>query len=164
MRNWSARSTVGPNSLEAGVSPWARYARIAKPVLEIGLGFQLPLELCGFLPLGFLVGRFLPVQADLGIALAVGDAGHAEVHADLGALADEVGLELLHDVLRVLLGDVVQLGAHAEDVLSGQLDLALDLGELGAGDLADGAEFGRGIALVDVPADGTYELHDIDLL
>ena len=109
--------------------------------------------------LGLFVGGLLPVQADLGIALAMGDPGHAEIHAHLGALAGEVGLQLLQDVLLVFLGDVVQLGAHAEDVLSGQLDLALDLGELGAGNLANGAELGRGIALMDIPADGTYELH-----
>ena len=42
MRNCSAFCTVGPNSLDAGVSPWARYARIARPVLEIGDGNQLP--------------------------------------------------------------------------------------------------------------------------
>ena len=51
-------------------------------------------------------GCLFPVQADLGIALAVRDARHAQVHAHLGALAVEVRLELLEDVLLVLVGDV----------------------------------------------------------
>ena len=106
--------------------------------------------------LGFLKGGLFPVQANFGIALAVGDAGHAEIHADFGALAGEVGLQLLQDVLLVFLGDVVQLGTHAEDVLSGQLDLALDLGELGAGNAADRAlEIGGHlVAFIDVAANG----------
>ena len=111
--------------------------------------------------LGFLKGGLFPVQADLGIALAMGDAGHAEVHADLGALAGEVGLELLHDVLLVFLGNAVHLVGDAEDVLSGELHLTLDLVELGSGGLADGAleVGGQGLGLDHVTANGTYEFH-----
>jgi len=41
----------------------------------------------------------LPVQANFGIALAVSNTGHAQVHTNLGALALEVGHQLLEDVL-----------------------------------------------------------------
>ncbi len=61
-------------------------------------------ELGGVLRL-FVSGLF-PVQADLGVALAVRDASHAQVHSDLGALAVEIGLQLIEDVLLVLGGDV----------------------------------------------------------
>lgn len=111
--------------------------------------------------LGFLKGGLFPVQANFGIALAVGDAGHAEIHADFAALTVEVGLELLEDVLLVLFGDVVELGADAEHMLGGELHLALDLGELGAGNAADRAlEIGGHlVAFIDVAANGANIFH-----
>ena len=39
---------------------------------------------------GFFVCSHLPVQADFGIAFAMGNAGHGQIHANLGALAHEV--------------------------------------------------------------------------
>ena len=108
--------------------------------------------------LGLLVRSLLPVEAYLGIALTVGDARHAEVHTDLGALAGEVRLELLENVSLILVGDVgiVLHGLVIDAVLmgGGELYLALYLGEAGAGDLAYGAELGGSVALVDIAADG----------
>ena len=52
--------------------------------------------------LGLFVGSLLPVQANLGIAFAMGNARHSEVHADLGAFALEVRAKVRHDVLRDL--------------------------------------------------------------
>ena len=43
-------------------------------------------------------------------------------------------------------------------MLGGQLGVALQLGELGAGDLADGADLGRSVTLMDVTANRTYPL------
>src|SRR5699024_7397308 len=104
-----------------------------------------------------LIGGLLPVQANLGIALAVGNAGHAQIHADLGALAVEVGHQLLEDVLLVLLADVGvilhSLGIDTVLVLSSQLHLALHLIELGTGGLADRAELRGILPFVDITAD-----------
>ena len=44
-------------------------------------------------------GGLFPVQTNLGIALAMRDASHAQVHAHLGALAVEIGLQLIEDEL-----------------------------------------------------------------
>ena len=106
-------------------------------------------------------------KADLRITLAVGDAGHAEIHADLGALAAEVGLELVEDELLVLLGDAVELRADAELMLGRELHRALDDLELLAGDAADRAleAFGQLIAFINITADGAdILLHDKILL
>jgi len=93
--------------------------------------------------LGLLPGGLLPVQADLGIALAVGDASHGQVHADLGALAVEVHAQTLEDLLGSALSD-------ADDVLSSPGHLAFLLLELGGRSLALGAELGRGVALMNI--------------
>ena len=89
------------------------------------------------------VSCLLPVQADLGVTLAVSDAGHAQVHTDFGALALEVGHQLLEDVLLILSGDVgvVLDGLSVDTVLvnSSQLLFALLLYELGSGNLTYGA-------------------------
>ena len=130
-------------------------------VLLGGVGHDLAQklsELSGVL--GLLVGGLLPVQADLGIALAVSDAGHGEIHTDLGALALEVGAQVSDDVL----GDLGKL-AHAHDVLSGPGHIAVHLGEAVAGDAALGAleTLGQLIAveLLNVTANGANELHDL---
>ena len=107
--------------------------------------------------LGLLQRGLLPVQADLGIALAVGDAGHGQIHADLGALALEVGAQALDDLLLDLGGDIrAELLADADDVLGGPAHLSLLFFELAAGDLADRAELGGIVSLVDVTAYGAY--------
>ena len=87
----------------------------------------------------------------------MGDARHAQVHADLGALAVEVGLQLLEDVGLVLVGDVGvvldRLVIDAVLVLGGELKLTLDLLESAGRSVADRALRGRLGALVDVTAD-----------
>ena len=40
------------------------------------------------------------VCTDFRVAFAVCDAGHCQIHADLGALALEVSAQISHDVLR----------------------------------------------------------------
>ncbi len=109
--------------------------------------------------LGLFIGGLFPIQGDLGIALTRGHAGHAQIHTDLGALAVEVGLQLLEDVSLILFGHAVELGADAEHMLSCQLDLAFDLDELCAGNAAERALFGRGVTLMDITADRTYVFH-----
>ena len=108
--------------------------------------------------LGLLMGGLLVVEADLGIALTEGDARHREVHADLGALAVEVGAEVLDDVL----GDALSL-ADADDMLGSPGELALLLGEAGAGALALRADVVGGelvsVVLLDVTAHGADKLH-----
>ena len=102
--------------------------------------------------LSLFVGGLLPVQADLGVALPMGNAGHAQIHADLAALAGEVGLQLLQDISLVLSGDVGVVGngllVDAELMLGSQLALFHDL-ELRTGELADGADeaLGHGFSL-----------------
>ena len=98
-------------------------------------------KLCSVL--GLLQAGLLPVQADLGIALAVRNARHAEVHADFAALAVEVGHQLVKDILLVLFGDVRVvlhgLAVNAELVLGSELELTLDLFEHIALGVAHGA-------------------------
>ena len=84
-------------------------------------------ELRGVLRL--LKAALFPVQTNLGIALAMRDAGHAQVHAHLGALAVEIGLQLIEDELLVLVGDGLVVlhgfGVDAIFVLSGERLLTL---------------------------------------
>jgi len=113
--------------------------------------------------LGFFVGSLLPVQADFGIALPMGDASHAQVHTNLAALAGEVGLQLLQNPLLVGFGDVGVVGngllVDAQLMLGSQLG-GIQLLELGAIHLADGAlEIGgHFLAFVDVTANGADKL------
>ena len=104
--------------------------------------------------LSLLQAGLLPVQADLGIALAVRDTGHRQIHTDLGALALEVGAQTVDDLLLNLLGHIRAEGlAHAHNVLGSPRLLFLLLDELIAGDVAHGT-LGRGIGtLVNVTAD-----------
>ena len=86
-----------------------------------------------------------PVQADLGIALAMGHTGHSQVHTDLGALAGEVGAQVSHDVLGRTLG-------HAHHVLSGPAHIGALLHELAAGSLALGTFLGGLVAFMNITA------------
>ena len=105
--------------------------------------------------LRLFVGGLFPVQADLGIALPVGHTGHGQVHANLGALAVEVGAQILHDVLGSTLG-------HAHHVLSGPTHLGALLHELAAGGLALGT-FLRGlVAFMDITANAANILAHIE--
>ena len=99
--------------------------------------------------LSLFPGGLLPVQADLGIALAVSGTGHSQIHTDLSALAGEVLPQALLDLLGGVLG-------HADDMLSSPAHLAAGLlNELGAGALAQGADKALGhIAFVNIAADG----------
>ena len=130
-------------------------------VLLGGVGHDLAQEL-GELGgvLGLLVGSLLPVQADLGIALAMSDASHGQVHTDLRALALKVGAQVGNDVLR----DTLHLG-DAHDVLGGPLELALLLlQETRTGNAALGALkiLGQLVAveLFHITANGANKLHD----
>ena len=113
--------------------------------------------------LSLFVSGLFPVQTDLGVTLAVGDPGHAQVHTDLTALAVEVGLQLLQDISLVLSGDIGVVGnsllIDAQLMLSGQLVIFHDL-ELGTVDLADGAlkALGHCFTFVDITANGADEL------
>ena len=116
---------------------------VLRACLHVGLevGAKHLGELRGVLRL--FIGGLLPVQADLGIALAVRDARHAEVHTDFAALAVEVGHQLVKDILLVLFGDVRVvlhgLAVNAELVLGSELELTLDLFEHVALGVAHGA-------------------------
>ena len=121
--------------------------------------------------LRLFVGGLLPVQADLGIALAMGDARHAEVHADLAALAVEVGHHLLEDILLILFRDVGVvlhgLAVNAELMLGGELQFTLDFLEHIALGMAHGALRGSLGAFIDITANlaqpllHNYYLHKI---
>ena len=88
----------------------------------------------------------------LGVALALRHAAHGQIHAHFAALALEVGAQAGQDLR-------VTAGGHADDMLRGiGLFLVHDLDKLAAGRLALGAKLGRGIALIDVTADGTTKL------
>jgi hypothetical protein len=93
--------------------------------------------------LSLFPSSLFPVQADFGVALAVSDPSHAQVHTDFAALAVEVSEQLLLDVGLIFCGNVGVVGyglfVDAELVLSSQLHLALLLYELGSGDLTYGA-------------------------
>ena len=114
--------------------------------------------------LGFFPGGLFPIETDLGITFSVGNSCHAQIHADFGAFALEVGLQLFDDVLLVFFGYAVQIHAYAEYVLSGKRSGFVHFLELGAGALAQGAgiAFGDGFAFLDVAAYGAYKfLHDL---
>ena len=87
----------------------------------------------------------------------------AQVHADLGALALEVGHQLVEDELLVFFADVgVVLNGLCVDavlMLSSQLIGLHDL-ELGTVDLADGAleAFGHSLCFVNITANGANKL------
>ena len=119
--------------------------------------------------LSFFVSSLFPVQADFGIALAVGDAGHAQVHTHFCTLAVEVGHQLLEDELLVFfrnVGVVLDgLSVNAVLVLSGQLAFFHHL-ELGAGNLTNGADktLGHNFCFMNITANGANKLlHNIFL-
>lgn len=130
-------------------------------VLLGGVGHDLAQELSKLGGvLGLLVSSLLPVQADLGIALAMSDASHGQVHTDLRALALEVGAQVGNDVL----GDTLHLG-DAHDVLGSPLELPLLLlQETRTGNAALGAleVLGQLVAveLFHITANGANKLHD----
>ena len=104
--------------------------------------------------LGLLQSGPAPVLADLGVTLAVGHTGHGQIHANLGALALEVGAQALDDLRINALG-------YAHDMLGGPGHLALLLHKLVGADAALGALLRGGLALVDVTADAANKLfHD----
>ena len=76
---------------------------------------------------------------------------HSQIHANLGALALEIGAQVFHNVLAGTLG-------NAYHVLSSPRHLTALLHELLAGSLALGAELGSLGALENVTANRTYKL------
>ena len=148
---------LGEVGLAGGGAVFGFHAHLQ--VLLGGVGQHLTQQLC---ELGGVIGLLesggLPVLADLGIALAEGDAAHGQIHAHLGALAVEIGAQIRDDVLGSALG-------HAHHVLSRPAHLLGLLDELAGGRLADGAELGGSLALVHIAADGTDKLlHKMILL
>ena len=124
--------------------------------VRLALAAQKLSELSGML--GLFVSCLFPVQADFGVALAVSDARHAQVHAHFRALAREVRLQLLQNVVLVLVGHVGVIldgfSVNAELVLGGKLHFAFNLLEHFSASAADGAlEIGGKLfAFVDVTA------------
>ena len=96
-------------------------------------------------------GGLLPVQADLRVALAVRNARHREIHADLRALALEVRAQVREDVLADAL-------CNADDMLSRPAHFLVLLLELRSRRLADRAELGSRVALINVTTYRTYKL------
>ena len=98
--------------------------------------------------LSLFKGSLLPVQADFGIALAMGNACHTKVHAHLRALALEIRHQLLKNVLLILFADVSVVlhgfSINAVLMLGSQLCSLGHLFELGSGNTADRALLGRG--------------------
>ena len=103
--------------------------------------------------LGFFKSGLFPIQADLGISLAVGDAGHGQIHADLAAFAVKVGAQLVNDMLLDILRHLGAKGlANADDVFGGPGQFTLHFSKAGTGDLALGAELGRRVAFMNITA------------
>ena len=104
-----------------------------------------------------LVSIALVSLGDLRVALALCDAGHGQIHADLAALTLEVCAQTIDDLLRDALGL-----ADADDVL-GHISVAGLLNECGSRSLADGALLRDG-AFSDITTNGADILfHKIDL-
>ena len=104
--------------------------------------------------LRFLVSRLLPVQADLRVALAVRNARHCQVHANLGALTLEVLAQALHNLLRSAL-------RYADNVLCRPGLLASLLLKLFSRSVADRALSRSRIALMYITAYSANKLlHD----
>ncbi len=106
----------------------------------------------GLLPCVALVGL-----GDLGIALTVGLTAHSQVHAHLGALAHEVVLQTLPQLLVGALAVADLMNGHEIEVV-----LLDDLDELVLTYLAHRALLGCLGTFVNVPAYGTtpFLLHN----
>ena len=108
-------------------------------------------ELRGVLGL-FQTGLF-PVHADLRIALAVRNARHGQIHADLAALALKVGAQTGDDLFLHLGGNIrAEHLADADDVLRRPGLLLRLQRELAAGDMAHRALRRGRIAFMNVTA------------
>ena len=104
----------------------------------------------------------LPVERDLGIALARGDTAHGQIHADLGALALKVGAQTGDDLFLNLSRNVrAEDLADADNVLGGPAHLAGLLHELGGGNLTYRAELGGRVALMNVTANAANPLFHV---
>ena len=109
--------------------------------------------------LGLFERGGLPVFGDLRVAFAGGGAAHGQIHADLGALAVEVGAQAFLDLFGRVLGD-------ADDVLGrpfGAFGLN-DFDELLAGRLAQGALGRAFLGHNDFSADGAFPLSHLTTL
>lgn len=129
-------------------------------VLLGGVGHDLAQELSKLGGvLGLLMGCLLVIKANLGITLAMSDAGHGQVHTDLGALALKVGAQVGDDVLgHTLLG-------NAHNVLGSPSKATLILlQEAGTGNAALGALkiLGQLVAVIlfNITANGANKFHD----
>ena len=117
-------------------------------VLLGGVGEHLTQQLCKLCSvLCFLISCLFPVQTDLGIALAMSNSCHCQVHTNLHALAVEVGAEIFHNIFGSTL-------CYANDMLSSpSLFAGLFLYHI----LAANGALCRGIvAFINITANGTY--------
>ena len=124
-------------------------------VLLGGVGHHIAQQLS---KLGSVLGLFqsgpAPILTNLGIALTICHAGHGQIHADLSALAGEVGVQTVDDLLLDLGGNRLAEGlAHADHMLGSPAQLTLLLGELGGGNTALGALLGGILTLINITAD-----------
>ena len=79
----------------------------------------------------------------------MGNSCHGKIHTYLGAFTGEVSSETCENSGINILG-------NAYNVFGSPGKLILGLGELGTGNLALGAEFGSGVSLVNIAANGAY--------
>jgi hypothetical protein len=90
--------SLGQGDLASGGAVLGLYAHLQ--VLLGGVGDDLAQHLGKLRSmLGLFKTGLVVVVADFGITLAVCHAGHGQIHADLGALAGEVGAQAFLDVL-----------------------------------------------------------------
>ena len=150
--------TLGEISLTGGGAILGLNAHLE--VLLGGVGHDLAQELSELGGvLGLLMGCLFVIKANLGITLAMSDAGHGQVHTDLGALALKVGAQVGDDVLgHALLG-------NAHNVLGSPSKATLILlQEAGTGNAALGALkiLGQLVAVIlfNITANGANKFHD----
>ena len=107
--------------------------------------------------LSLFVSDSLVSLCNFGVALSVSNSGHCKVHTNLCALAHEVLVETVDDLL------VVNFLSDADNVLAGKLQSVIgsNLSELGSGSSALGTFFGCGLTLIYIAADRTYKLFHI---
>ena len=149
-------SQLGQLELAQGGAVLSVYAHLQVLLGGVGDDFAQELGKLGGV-LGLLQAGLLPIQADLGIALAVSYTGHSQVHTHLTALALKVGAQTVDDLLAHFLGDIVAEGlAYAYHMLGSPGLILLLLDKLIRTHMAHGALGGRGVTLVNITANRTY--------
>jgi hypothetical protein len=103
---------------------------------------------------GFFKGVTFVGFGDFGIAFTLGLTAHGQIHTHFAALALKVGFQTGDDFRIDTLG-------RGHDVFTGITLITGNRFEFSRGGFALGAEFGGGIAFVDVTTDTTYKFHDL---